>query len=98
MQSRRIDGNKNKGLAGSKPPPSLTRLQNQCADNSFRQTSVCFNLALHLHFADTPRIYATTPLQARQTTKRKSDRKLVTKRNTSAIEVHHEHKAHDSDA
>jgi hypothetical protein len=55
-------------------------------------------LALHLHFADTPPIHATTPIQARQTTKRKSDRELITKCNTSAIEEHPEHKAHDSDA
>jgi hypothetical protein len=50
-----MNGNKYKELARSTPLSSRQQLKNQCADNSFEQTSVCFNLALHLNFADHPR-------------------------------------------
>jgi len=86
------------GIGGVSAAPSEPHLQNQCADNGFEQTSVCFNLALHLNFADAPPIHATTPLQAGQTFKRKSARELIAKCNINAIEEHHRPKANDSDA
>ena len=47
-----MNGNKNKELARSAPSLSQHHPKNQCADNSFEQTPVCFNLALYLNFAD----------------------------------------------
>jgi hypothetical protein len=51
-------------LAGSAAAPSGQRLKNECADNSFRQTSVCFNLAIDLNFADFSLIHARKRLQS----------------------------------
>lgn len=47
-------------FGGDEAALSKPHLQNQRADNHFGQTTVCFNLALHLNFADLPPIYAKT--------------------------------------